>query len=226
MQKSKSERPARPNPHPPRPANMCAKRSRNVREGKHGARNAKQALAIGLSKARKAGVRLPPQPGRKAPAASAGRKPNPKRSQATLHALKREGSAAASHEALPAIRAKVPALTAPRRDSVQCVRLKSWTARSCFSAASRVPNVPRLRRLPVLASAFLEYSRYSPLFSFRIILGLLQVGGHERTRIQTSSQRPRTRASSSGGTRLGPPARRAEKGAGSEKHARPAPSGC
>ena len=31
----------------------------HVREGKHGARNAKQAIAIGLSKARKAGVRVP-----------------------------------------------------------------------------------------------------------------------------------------------------------------------
>lgn len=33
----------------------------HVREGKHGARSAKQAIAIGLSKARRAGVKLPPQ---------------------------------------------------------------------------------------------------------------------------------------------------------------------
>src|ERR1035438_9966548 len=32
----------------------------HVREGKHGARSAKQAIAIGLSKARRAGVKLPP----------------------------------------------------------------------------------------------------------------------------------------------------------------------
>src|SRR5262245_37050055 len=32
----------------------------HVREGKHGARSTKQAIAIGLSKARKAGVDLPP----------------------------------------------------------------------------------------------------------------------------------------------------------------------
>src|SRR5262245_60361711 len=32
----------------------------NVREGKHGARSTKQAIAIGLSKARRAGVDLPP----------------------------------------------------------------------------------------------------------------------------------------------------------------------
>ena len=32
------------------------------REGKHGARSTKQAIAIGLSKARRAGVKLPPPP--------------------------------------------------------------------------------------------------------------------------------------------------------------------
>ena len=35
---------------------------RHIREGKHGARNTKQAIAIGLSKARRAGVPLPPNP--------------------------------------------------------------------------------------------------------------------------------------------------------------------
>src|SRR6266550_7216190 len=34
----------------------------HVREGKHGVRSPKQAIAIGLSKARKAGVKLPPPP--------------------------------------------------------------------------------------------------------------------------------------------------------------------
>lgn len=86
----------------------------HVREGKHGARSTKQAIAIGLSKARKAGVRLPPP--KKGRASSATRKsaarayrqgrsgrtktPSPARSRATLRALKREGHAAASHEAL------------------------------------------------------------------------------------------------------------------------------
>src|SRR5213083_2219248 len=32
----------------------------HIREGEHGARSAKQAIAIGLSKARRAGVKLPP----------------------------------------------------------------------------------------------------------------------------------------------------------------------
>ncbi len=71
----------------------------HVREGKHGARSAKQVIAIGLSKARQAGVKLPPPPGKKAPK-TAGHEPNPARSRATLQALKREDTVAASHEAL------------------------------------------------------------------------------------------------------------------------------
>jgi hypothetical protein len=71
----------------------------HVRDGKHGARSAKQVIAIGLSKARRAGVKLPPPPGEKAVKAS-GRKPNPKRSRAALKALEGEGTAAASHLAL------------------------------------------------------------------------------------------------------------------------------
>src|SRR5579871_4458291 len=42
----------------------------HVREGKHGARSAKQAIAIGLSKARRAGVKLPPPKKGKASAAT------------------------------------------------------------------------------------------------------------------------------------------------------------
>ena len=86
----------------------------HVREGKHGARSTKQAIAIGLSKARRAGVKLPPpKPGRTSSQtrkrairdsarARAGRrrKPAQKRSRATLRALKREGRAAASRKAL------------------------------------------------------------------------------------------------------------------------------
>jgi hypothetical protein len=72
----------------------------HIREGKHGARSAKQAIAIGLSKARRAGVKLPPRPGGEKEPKATNRKPSAKRSRATLHALQREGSAAASHEAL------------------------------------------------------------------------------------------------------------------------------
>jgi hypothetical protein len=71
----------------------------HVRAGKHGARSAKQVIAIGLSKARRAGVKLPPPPGKKAAQATGG-KPNPRRSRAALRALEGEGTAAAPHLAL------------------------------------------------------------------------------------------------------------------------------
>jgi hypothetical protein len=84
----------------------------HIREGKHGARSSKQAIAIGLSKARRAGVKLrPPRKGqasaktRKSAAAAyrkgqAKKKPSTKRSQARLNALRKEGRSAASHRAL------------------------------------------------------------------------------------------------------------------------------
>ena len=73
----------------------------HVREGKHGARSTKQAIAIGLSKARRSGVKLPPQKGGTAPRASSSRrKPSAKRSRAVRSALKREGHSAASRSAL------------------------------------------------------------------------------------------------------------------------------
>jgi hypothetical protein len=87
----------------------------HVREGKHGARSTKQAIAIGLSKARRAGVDLPPPKKgatsaktRKSAASAyaavhgAGRKTtrSAKRSRAITKALKREGHGAASRKAL------------------------------------------------------------------------------------------------------------------------------
>jgi hypothetical protein len=74
----------------------------HIREGKHGARSAKQAIAIGLSKARRAGVALKARPGTrdKAEEAKAGHKPSSTRSRATRKALKKEGRSAASHTAL------------------------------------------------------------------------------------------------------------------------------
>jgi hypothetical protein len=80
----------------------------HIREGKHGAVSTKQAIAIGLSKARRAGVDLPPdsnsRPRTKRSAASAkrrsGKPASPRRSRATRSALKREGRKAASRTAL------------------------------------------------------------------------------------------------------------------------------
>jgi hypothetical protein len=84
----------------------------HIREGKHGARSPEQAIAIGLSKARRAGVKLPaPKKGQASAATreraakdvqagSTKRKPSAKRSRATTGALKREGRKAASKKAL------------------------------------------------------------------------------------------------------------------------------
>lgn len=85
----------------------------HIREGKHGARSAKQAIAIGLSKARRAGVDLPPpKPGTTSEetrhkaerdlekGAEHKDRPSPSRSQAIQETLEREGGAAASPTAL------------------------------------------------------------------------------------------------------------------------------
>jgi hypothetical protein len=86
----------------------------HIREGKHGARSTKQAIAIGLSKARRAGVKLrPPKSGsvseetrskaeREYTRAAKGKngKPSATRQRAITRALKREGKGAASKAAL------------------------------------------------------------------------------------------------------------------------------
>jgi hypothetical protein len=85
----------------------------HIREGKHGARSTKQAIAIGLSKARRAGVRLPPP--KKGRASEDVRRhaqrdyekgihgyvrPSAKRSRAVVGALRREGHRAGSTTAI------------------------------------------------------------------------------------------------------------------------------
>jgi hypothetical protein len=83
----------------------------HVREGKHGAASVKQAIAIGLSKARRAGVNLaPPAKGAAKIRAQAqrdlrkGKSPQRKvsrtRSRATLRALQQESTASVSPRAL------------------------------------------------------------------------------------------------------------------------------
>ena len=86
----------------------------HVRKGKHGARSAKQAIAIGLSKARRAGVKLkPPKPGQTSEStrkqakrdvakgqSARTKKPSAKRSRASTAALKKEGRSAVSKKSL------------------------------------------------------------------------------------------------------------------------------
>jgi hypothetical protein len=86
----------------------------HLREGKHGAASTKQAIAIGLSKARRAGVKLhAPRSGKTSPRTErqakrdyekgqshSSRKPSARRSRATKQALKKKGHRAASHASL------------------------------------------------------------------------------------------------------------------------------
>jgi hypothetical protein len=87
----------------------------HIREGKHGARSTKQAIAIGLSKARRAGVPLPPpKKGRVSERTRRSaereyeigqgkrraRAPSRKRSRAVTHALEKEPKSPVSKRAL------------------------------------------------------------------------------------------------------------------------------
>src|SRR6266480_6611615 len=82
----------------------------HIREGEHGARSPQQAIAIGLSKARRAGVKLPPpkrgsrktkrQAKRDLKKGRSHKRPSRTRSRARKRALKREPRRAASHRAL------------------------------------------------------------------------------------------------------------------------------
>jgi hypothetical protein len=122
----------------------------HVREGKHGARSTKQAIAIGLSKARRAGVPLkPPRPGQtskrtrraaerdvaKGRAARKGgaKKPSPKRSRASTRRLKREGRGAASRRALS-------------RQAKQAARRRSPSARKESARKAARTRARRSRR--------------------------------------------------------------------------------
>jgi hypothetical protein len=86
----------------------------HIREGKHGAASPQQAIAIGLSKARRAGVKLAAPAKGKTSArvreqasrdnrkgrSGAGAKVSARRSRATLGALKKESRGTASHKSL------------------------------------------------------------------------------------------------------------------------------
>lgn len=88
----------------------------HVREGKHGARSPQQAIAIGLSKARRAGIPLkPPAKGKtkestrksaerayKKGQSGEGEKPSVRASRAREEVLKREPRSTASHRSLSA----------------------------------------------------------------------------------------------------------------------------
>lgn len=130
----------------------------HIREGKHGARSTKQVIAIGLSKARRAGVKLPkPSRGAKAKtrqsaeyatrAARRGRqRPAATRARAMSRALRRESRGAASRKAL-ARQARSAARrrpsTARRAAARKAVRTKGPAVRR---AAARKAARTRARR--------------------------------------------------------------------------------
>jgi hypothetical protein len=122
----------------------------HIREGKHGAASTKQAIAIGLSKARRSGVKLAPPKGsaststkkqaardsRKGQAGSATH-PSRSRSRAVSRALKRKGHSAASHASLSS-----QAKTAARKRSPES-RKRSATK----AARTRTTGISRRRAL-------------------------------------------------------------------------------
>jgi hypothetical protein len=116
----------------------------HVRQGKHGARSTKQAIAIGLSKARRAGVKLPPPPrGSKAKtrqsaayasrAAKRHRRPSGTRSRAIRRALRREGHRAASRRSLA-------------RQARGAAHRRSAASRSAAARRAARTKGPKLRR--------------------------------------------------------------------------------
>jgi hypothetical protein len=115
----------------------------HVRKGKHGVRNPKQAIAIGLSKARKAGVKVPRTPKGTASAqkehahrGTRRRQPAARRSAARSKALKREGRSGASHRAL-----------SPQARSAARRRTRSSRSQAAQKAArTRARGRPRARR--------------------------------------------------------------------------------
>ena len=132
----------------------------HIREGKHGARSAKQAIAIGLSKARRAGVKLGrPKSGsvsartrqsikRDTKAGKRRKKARPSRARAraTTRALRREPHRAASHRALARqARGAARRRSAGARSAAakKAVRTKGPKARS---AAARKAARTRARR--------------------------------------------------------------------------------
>jgi hypothetical protein len=131
----------------------------HIREGKHGARSAKQAIAIGLSKARRAGVKLRvPKKGtasaetrrRAARDVATGRrrkhKPSAARSRAASAKLRGEGRAAASSRALARQARASARKRGPAARSAAARRASRTKGPAARSAASRKAARTRSRR--------------------------------------------------------------------------------
>jgi len=105
----------------------------HIREGKHGARSTQQAIAIGLSKARRAGVKLKAPKKGTTSEETRRKKTSGRRSRAMLKRLKREGRSAASSRAL----AKQARSAARRRSAASRSASAKKAARTKGSAKRR-----------------------------------------------------------------------------------------
>lgn len=132
----------------------------HIREGKHGARSTRQAIAIGLSKARRAGVPLqPPAKGRVSEKtrksaqrayargqSESAATPSRKRSRATRTALKREGHSAASPAALSRqAHSAAGKRTARQRSAAARKAVKTKGVRGRSAAARKATRTRRAR---------------------------------------------------------------------------------
>jgi len=132
----------------------------HIREGKHGARSTRQAIAIGLSKARRAGVDLKP-PARVKTSASTrrkaardvargrtgtGRSTSIRRSRAMESALQHEGRSAASHRALAAQARGAARRRSPSERSEAARKAARTKGAAGRSAAARKAARTRARR--------------------------------------------------------------------------------
>jgi hypothetical protein len=119
----------------------------HVREGKHGARSTKQAIAIGLSKARKAGVDLPPP--RKGTTSARTRRAAARARAEGRRGRKKRTSTARSRAVRQALK-REPRTTASRaqlsRQAKQAARKRSSTARSNSARRAARTKGAALRR--------------------------------------------------------------------------------
>jgi hypothetical protein len=103
----------------------------HVREGKHGARSTKQAIAIGLSKARADGVKVPAKKGAKKATKKAASKKAASKKSTTKKATKKSSTrSAAAKKALKREPRKAASKTALSRQAKKAASKRSAASRS------------------------------------------------------------------------------------------------
>ena len=137
----------------------------HVREGKHGAASTKQAIAIGLSKARRAGVKLQvPAKGKASPEtikqaqresrkgrSHSASRPSAARSRATSQALRKDGHSAASHRSLSQHARAVAKKRGPAARSKSAVKASQTRSRTRKKGKEGLSRAERMRTGRILA---------------------------------------------------------------------------